>query len=386
MRPLLIIIFSLILLVYGGLTYYIGIRGWQFVVASGLDFSTKGYWLVLWVIAFSFFFARGADKWIPSWLSHPLEIVGAYWLGVMTYLTMILFIVDMVLLLNNRLQLIPDGVTNQPTFTVAIGSAILILILAITVYGGWNARNPQIIEYEVQLDKEVNELEELNVVMLSDLHLGRLVGRRQLEKMIKEINHLNPDLVLMPGDIIDDRVDPFVEQNMMEVFQRLNPPLGVYGSMGNHENIGGQVERVEKYFQQAGIRILRDEYVKIKDQFYIVGREDKSFERFKGSPRQELKELLMDVDKELPIIMLDHQPVGIDEAIANGVDIQLSGHTHRGQLFPFRMFTKKIFMVDWGYKRIEDLHLIVSSGVGTWGPPIRVGSRSEILHIKVKFE
>ncbi len=385
MNILLISAFAMVLLLYGGLTYYIGLRGWQFIVASGFEFPVKGYWVFVWIIAFSFFIARGGYKWLPNWLSHTLEVIGAFWLGIMTYAIMILFTLELVDLFNAKLQFISKDIINAPKFVVTIGIASISLILIIIFSGWWSGRNPKIIQYEVKLDKNIEELQGLNIVMLSDLHLGRLVNRRQLERIVEEIRYLNPDLILMPGDIIDDRIDVFVEQNMMEVFKKLNPPLGIYASMGNHEYIGGQAKEAEKYFKKAGINILRDEFVKISDAFYLVGREDKSYERFKNTPRKALKEILHDVDKSLPIIMLDHQPVDIDEAKEWGVDIQLSGHTHRGQLFPFRMFTKKIFAVDWGYEKLDNFHIIVTSGAGTWGPPIRVGHRSEIVNIKINF-
>ncbi|AOY77737.1 metallophosphoesterase [Clostridium formicaceticum] len=386
MNLLFMVILSMILFIYGGLTYYIGLRGWQFVVASGLKFSAIGYWISLWFVAFSFFIARGGARWLPNWLSDFFEVIGAYWLGIMTYLTMILFLVEVAGLLNRRLHFIPEGLISQPKFIVTIGIVVISLVCIIVSYGWWSGRNPEIVQYEVQLDKEMEGFQELNIVMLSDLHLGRLVNRRQLERVVEKVNHLNADLVLMPGDIIDDRVDAFVEQNMMEVFQKLSPPLGVYASMGNHEYIGGQAEMAEKYLQQTGIHVLRDGYVKIADAFYVVGREDKAYERFQRKSRKPLKELLAGVDKKMPIIMLDHQPVDFAEAEKEGVDIQLSGHTHRGQLFPFRLFTRKMFEVDWGYEKIGNLHIIVTSGAGTWGPPMRVGHRSEIVYTRVQFQ
>ncbi|AKL95929.1 metallophosphoesterase [Clostridium aceticum] len=384
MNPLFVVILSMILFIYGEITYYIGLRGWQFVVATGLKLSAIGYWVLIGLVAFSFFIARIGDRWLPSWLNHFFEVVGAYWLGIMTYLTMILLIVEFVGLLNRRLHFIPTALISQPKFTVVIGMAVISLVFIIVSYGWWSARSPVVVPYEVQLNKELGEFQELNIVMISDMHLGRLVNRKQLERIAQEIKKLKADLILIPGDIIDDRVDAFVDQNMMEVFHELAPPLGIYASMGNHEYIGGQVEKAEKYFQEAGIQVLRDEYIEVADSFYLVGREDKSYERFQGKPRKTLKEILVDVDKNLPIIMLDHQPVGVDEAEKEGIDIQVSGHTHRGQLFPFRIFTRKIFEVDWGYEKIGNLHVIVTSGAGTWGPPMRVGHRSEIVHIRLQ--
>ncbi|SET52580.1 hypothetical protein SAMN05660297_02671 [Natronincola peptidivorans] len=385
MNLLFVAMVILMLFIYGGLTYYIGYRGLQFFIASGVNFSIVGYWIVIWLIAFSFIIARVGDRWLSNSLSHLLEIIGGYWMGIMTYLIMLLFLGELVLLFNKKFQFIPKDLMHHPKLAITMGLTVISLVLIIVSYGWWSARNLEIVRYEVQLDKEVETLQEVNIVMLSDLHLGRFVNRNQLEKIVEEISSLSPDLIVMPGDIIDDRVDTFVEQNMMEVFHKLNPPLGIYASMGNHEYIGGQVEEAEKYFIKSGINVVRDQHVKIANAFYLVGREDKAYERFIGSPRKSLEEILLDVDRGLPIIMLDHQPVDIDEAGAAGVDIQLSGHTHRGQLFPFRIFTRKIFMVDWGYEKIGNTHVIVTSGAGTWGPPMRVGHSSEIVHVKVRF-
>ncbi len=386
MNLLFITIFIITISIYGGLTYYIGYRGLQFFIAGGLNISLIFYWIIIGLIAFSFVIGRLGDRWLPNRLSYLFETIGVYWFGIMTYLIMILFIGEILVLLNKRIQFIPVELMNHPKLSVVTGLTIISLIIFIVLLGRWGAQNPQIVEYEVTLEKSTENYKKLNIVMLSDLHLGKFVNRKQLENIVHKINPLNPDIIVIPGDIIDDRVDTFVEQNMTEVFQELNPKLGIYASFGNHEYIGGQVEIAEEYFQQAGINVLRDKYVKIADGFYLVGREDKTYERFKGKPRKELEELLKGIDKKLPIIMLDHQPVDIDKAELAGVDMQLSGHTHKGQLFPFGMITKKLFTVDWGYKKINNIHVIVSSGAGTWGPPMRVGNRSEIVYIKVQFE
>ena len=132
--------------------------------------------------------------------------------------------------------------------------------------------------------------------------------------------------------------------------------------------------------------MLRDTWVKIGDSLYVVGREDISIRGFTGKKRKPLPELMAEVDKSYPIILMDHQPFRLEEAEINGVDLQLSGHTHHGQLWPFNFITKKVYELSWGYKKKGSTHYYVSCGVGTWGPPIRTGNRPEIINIKLRFE
>lgn len=385
MNLFFIVIFVLMLSIYGGITYYIGRKGWAFLDASGVKPAKIFYWIIVWLIAFSFFIARIVEGRLPNIVGSIFSFVGAYWMGIMVYLIMLLVLGDITQLILRKFRLIPRGLINNRKFTAIKGLTVIGLVLVIVVYGRWNATNPKIVTYGVQLDKAAGHLKELNVVMLSDLHLGTLVNKRQLVKIVGEIEKLQPDIILMPGDIIDDRVDVFVDENMAEVFRKLNPPLGIYASMGNHEYIGGHAEYVEDVLEEAGIKMLRDEGVIVENSFYIVGREDGASQRFTKIPRRQIADILQDFNTEMPIIMLDHQPVDIDEAMEAGVDIMLSGHTHRGQLFPFRIFTKRLFKVDWGYEMLDNLHVIVTSGAGTWGPPIRVGHRSEIVYIKIIF-
>jgi len=131
--------------------------------------------------------------------------------------------------------------------------------------------------------------------------------------------------------------------------------------------------------------VLRDSSVKVADSFYIVGREDKYYEMISGNKRAEIWELMQGLELELPVILLSHQPVNLEEAKNAGVDLQLSGHTHKGQFFPFNFITRNIFEVDYGYLRTGNLQVIVSTGAATWGPPIRIGSSSEVVDILVNF-
>jgi hypothetical protein len=166
---------------------------------------------------------------------------------------------------------------------------------------------------------------------------------------------------------------------------KLEAPLGVYAITGNHEFIGG-VERTTDYLASHGLTLLRDTCVHIAGSFYVAGREDRDKLRFTGVKRNELDELLNGIDKSQPIILLDHQPWELDKAQQAGIDLQISGHTHHGQLWPWGYLTQKIFEVSRGYKQKGDSHFYVSTGYGTWGPPVRTGNRPEIMVFDLEFK
>jgi predicted MPP superfamily phosphohydrolase len=202
---------------------------------------------------------------------------------------------------------------------------------------------------------------------------------------MKKINALQPDVVLIAGDIIDESLAPVIWKDLGKMFLEINSKYGVYAVTGNHEFIGG-AERAINYISKYGVKFLRDETVLIDNSFYIFGREDRDVSRFTKTHRKQISELMISADSSFPTILLDHQPFDLSETAKNKIDLQISGHTHHGQMFPFNLITKKIFEVSRGYKKISDTHFYVSSGVGTWGPPVRIGSRAEILNIQISLE
>jgi uncharacterized protein len=160
--------------------------------------------------------------------------------------------------------------------------------------------------------------------------------------------------------------------------------MGVYAVMGNHEYIGG-AEPAYAYLTEHGVQVIRDSVIRIHDGFYIIGRDDREKRRFSGKPRMELADLVSMADSSKPLILMDHQPYYLQEASDLGVDLQFSGHTHHGQLWPLNFITSAIFPVSRGYARIGNLHVYVSNGIGTWGPPVRVGNRPEIVQFTITF-
>ena len=380
------IVFGVFILIYCLVCYYIGLRGWQHFFRYITLINRHVYWTLFWIIALSYFAARIGGNNLPSGLRYGLTILGAYWLAAMFYLLQLIVIFDLFRLLNRWLNLIPAVLKESPQLAIVPGSVVLIFTLGLVVFGSINAKNPVVQHYDIKIDKAAGTLERLRVVAVSDIHLGEINHNGTLTKMVDMINGLGPDLVLLPGDIIDEDVGPFIKQNMTATFQQLNPKYGIYAVPGNHEYIGGSIKDAVALLEAAGIKVLRDSFVKIDDSFYIVGRDDSSHPHFDSETTLKSLALVLEgADRNLPLILLNHQPKQLDEAEKEGIDLQLSGHTHRGQMFPNNLITSRIFEIDWGLLKKGNFHLIVSSGFGTWGPPIRVGNRPEIVDIMITF-
>jgi hypothetical protein len=268
----------------------------------------------------------------------------------------------------------------------AVGLTVFILVGGIVSYGAWNARHPQINHYDLSIDKRAGSLKQLHVVMVSDIHLGTIINNDYLTRMVNSINQLKPDLVLFPGDVFDENIESIDEEQTVVNFRKLSAPYGVFAVLGNHEYIGGNAEAAIKCLGEAGVKVLRDSSQEIAGSFNLVGRDDRSGARSTGIKRRDLKTLLQGVNHSLPILLMDHQPLQLAEPEEEGVDLQLSGHTHAGQLYPIRLITQRMFEDDWGYLRKGNFQLIVSSGYGTWGPSVRIGNNPEIVDITITFK
>ena len=388
-NPLFFVIIGVIVFLFGMLNFYIGLRGWQTLGRHIPWLNARAYWIVFWFVALSYLAGRLAKSFLPG-VSYVLTVLGSYWLAAMFYFFMIIAVVDFVRLAGKWLGFLPESFMNNSRTAPAVGLAVLVLVAGIVIYGAWNTRHPRIQHYDLTIPKQAGSLKQLHIVMVSDIHLGMIIHNGRLTRMVDTINGLRPDVVLFAGDIVDENIETFVEQNMADNFRKLNSRLGVYAAFGNHEYIGGHAEEVAGYLQQAGVKVLRDQYAKVDGCFYVVGRDD-WFEHSRSGPSQgspgqkELSAVLAGVDRALPVILLKHQPVNLEEAQKQGVDLQLSGHTHQGQLFPNQLITRRLYEIDWGYLRKGSLQVIVSTGFGTWGPPIRVGNTPEIVDIKLHF-
>jgi len=377
-----IIFFSIILVLYGLINTYLYLRGLQAVPQN----SPWRMWftVVFGLLAVSYIAGRILERMIFSWFTDGLVWIGSFWLGAMAYFLVLLLMIDVLRLVNYMIPFFPDFITRNTQYAKQATALIVVGIVCVTIIGArFNAMMPQIRTLELKIHKN-SPLKELNVALVSDVHLGTIVCHRHFTRIVEKINSLNPDVVLFAGDLVDEDIEPVIRQNLGETLRFIKSKYGIFGITGNHEYIGG-VESACSYLSEHGVTMLRDSTVKIADAFTLVGREDVSIRQFNGKQRKPLSELMNKVDRALPVILLDHQPLLLNEAVDHGADLQLSGHTHHGQLWPFNFIAQAVYELSWGYKQIGSTHFYVSCGVGTWGPPLRSGNRPEVVNIKLTF-
>jgi len=376
--------FLMFIFVFGFINFYVFLRGLQ-ALPPGSGFRPV-YVILYWFIALSFIGSRVIEYFLPSGFTTIPTWIGSFWTAALLYLFLGVLVLDALRVVNHFLPFFPGVVTqNYARVKLVTAGAILGAVALILLCGFINARIPRVRELELSVNKQAGGLKNLNIVMASDIHLGTIIGRSRLAPIVDKINALSPDIVLLPGDIVDGRIEMVAQENMGEELKRIQARYGVFAATGNHEYIGGG-EAVIRYLAEHNITMLRDQSVKIEDSFFVIGREDRSANRRLGQARKDLKVLADEVDGRFPVIMMDHQPYDLHEATENGVDLQLSGHTHYGQLWPLNYIVEAIYELAWGYKRIGDTHYYVSNGVGTWGPPVRLGNRPEIVSIRLNFQ
>lgn len=265
------------------------------------------------------------------------------------------------------------------------GVLAFVFALLLTAYGYFNAKNPTVTEYEITIEKTGIDQGRLRIVMISDLHLGTNMRWQDMPALTGRIEGLAPDILLLCGDIFEETTTQKDIAYALQAFAQINAPFGRYYVLGNHEydaqRIGVlKISELIEALQEAGITTLRDKTVLVDGRFYILGRDDPS-----SGQRTPLHTLMADVDTAYPVIVMDHRPLELALAAEVGADLQLSGHTHAGQLFPAGELAEwtGINEMNYGLRSLGAYHIIVSSGLGTWGFPMRVGSPSEIVVVEI---
>lgn len=347
---------------------------WHVWVMLPLSALWKSVIIAVGVLSFAMLFLnfRRVFDSMPLSVAQMSYEVGTSSIIVLLYLVMIFLLLD----LGRLVHLVPKSFMYHNGYT-ALG--IFVLLLGIFVYGNLHYKNKVRVPLEMTSQKPLPR--EYKIVMASDLHIGYHNPRKELARWVDMINAENPDFILIAGDIIDGSMRPVLEERMAEEFHRLKAP--VYACLGNHEFYSG-VPGAKQFYKDAGIHLLIDEAAVIDSSIVIIGRDDRTNMR-----RKPIKELVTNTRHLSPntqyyTIVLDHQPYNLDRAEAAGVDFQLSGHTHRGQVWPISWITDRLYECSWGSHQRGNTQFYVSSGIGIWGGKFRIGTQSEYVVATLK--
>ena len=316
---------------------------------------------------------RGAGGW-----TKIVMIVGFHALPLLLYLVMTVILSDLVIAAARLLKLLSRETVHCPGFRRLRLAVALIVPTLVVAAGIANYHHLRVREYTVDVPRRSSSEKELTIAFAADFHLGTTTAGHFMERFVAKVNAAAPDLVLIGGDILEGHRRDEDTGKFEAQFRRLHPKYGIYAAPGNHEDHGGG--RTD-FCARAGIRMLEDEVVKIDDAIYLAGRDDAH-----SRNRKPAAELLKDTPGDLPIVLIDHRPTDLENISRAGADIQLSGHTHHGQLFPVNWITNLEYELSWGHIRKNGTHVFVTSGVQLWGPPVRTVGFSEILLIHILFK
>lgn len=359
---------------------YVFFRGWKILPhkkAWHIAFSTL-FILELCIYLIGFIFWEN----LPYSVLRFSMYIGSTWMVFVIYMSMFLIISDIVWIIsflfgNFGKRFHKDGFNIRRVYYII---SVLFVIL-LMVRGSYRFWHPDVSEYSIQVDKTTPNVKHLRIAMASDLHIGYMIDRNILAMYVDKIMEQKPDIILLGGDLIDYDLPYLQHQQMGEEFKRLHAPFGVYAVPGNHEYRLNWKDKIDWLEKDAGLTLLRDSVVLIDRSFYLIGRDD-----YKTAlTRESLDHLLANVDRSLPMIVLDHQPYPYGER-KESVDLAIYGHTHNGQLFPVNLYVKTLYMVSYGYKKMDRTNVFVSSGLGLAGPQYRIGTQSEVMVINVTFD
>lgn len=318
------------------------------------------------------FFSFGEK--MSTTVSGSLYRFSTSWIIAFLYLLIAVLLIDIFRILNNVFHIFDQEISvsifreNLLTSIIIFGSVGLILIIGNVQYH--NKKRQQVSILSSKIEKPIR------IVGISDLHIGYTISAKEVSKWVSLINAEKPDIVIIAGDIIDNHLRPIIEDSVSDVLNRINAPMGVYACTGNHDLMFA-INEDESFYKNSGITLLRDSFINING-ITIIGRDD-----YTNLRREKLDEITQGVDKTSFTILMDHQPTKLNDAVNSGIDFQLSGHTHRGQVFPISLITDAIFELSHGYMKKENTHFYTSSGIGIWGGKFRIGTRSEYLVVDI---
>lgn len=326
---------------------------------------------------FGFFFRNE----LPDEVIITIQYICNTWYIASIYITLSLLALEVLRLSNRWWPWFPKWIKEHWSQTkLTLLGLIVMGVTGLMIHAYHVVAYPVVKDIYLTLPKGSSSRDSMTVVMMSDLHIGEVIGKKMVQRYVALSNAQQPDMVVMVGDIMDYESRFAEKEHIEDDLQQLKAPLGVYIVYGNHEY---RANRHAKYrwLKKTGATLLIDSVAMPDSSFYLIGRDD-----YINKKRKTLHTLMEDVDKSKPIIVLDHQPWSFAEMVMNEVDLGLHGHTHNGQLWPYPLLMKFIYECPYGYARKGSTQFYVSSGIGIAGPPYRVGTVSELVVLHIQFK
>lgn len=325
--------------------------------------------------------------------------ISTYWIGIMLYSLLYVVLFDLLRLIAKHTKLKNTLLFSRGS-VISIGSVVVACAVATCLYGIFNARNIKVNEYSVTVNKSCGSDKHLKAVLVADLHMGYAIGVDHITNMVEKINQQDADIVIIAGDIFDNSYDGMDDpEGIKAQLKSIKSKYGVYAVYGNHDidekilmgftfDWGGKQlhnEKMTNFMKECNIKLINDESVLINDEFYLVGRRDTDKPGTEDGTRAEISELTKDLDKTKPIFVLSHEPDELQKTAGAGADIDFSGHTHDGQLFPGNLTIGLFWENPCGMIKKDNMYSIVTSGVGVYGTFMRVGTDAEICSVDIDF-
>ncbi len=364
---------EIILLAYLIPNIYLFIRIWQLFISRGY----KIHFTIVYLIIAAIFPLSEVLGNNSSTIGKIFTDVSDYLLPFYLYLFLGVLIFDIFLLLNLIIRVLSTERRKSFKFRRRMLITLLSLSVLIVIGGALNFRTIRTTEYKIDLPARSSDLRHLRIAFAADFHIDTETDIGFIRRFAGKIQEISPDIMLFGGDIVEGHDGERMDQQE-KLLKNIDARFGVYGVLGNHEYYRGQDRG--SFFEKAGIEILRDTVIIIDNSFNLAGRLDS---HFRG--RKSVEELLQSTNDSLPVILIDHRPTELEQASNTRTDLQLSGHTHDGQMFPVNLITRKVYLLSWGYLKIRDTHFVVTSGIRQWRFPVRTSGKSEIVIIDITF-
>ena len=346
-------------------------------------FISKGYrslYLIVYLLLAAVYplFGRFDD----SNTNLPMQIlstVSNYILPFYLYLFLSVLLFDLFLLLNLKAGFVRSETRRKVSFRFYLLSAMILLSVSVVIVGAINLNTISVSKYQIDVPRRQSKIDHLRIAYMADFHIKQNTSMPFVEQFVRKVNALQPDLMLYGGDIVEGDSENETTEAIEATLKTIKTTIGVFGVVGNHEFYGGQQQG--SFFKRAGITLLLDTIIRIDSSFYLSGRYDEHFRR-----RKTINKILGSTTHDLPIILMDHRPTELQKVSRTETDVQFSGHTHNGQMFPINYIIHSMYELSWGYRKIGNTHFFVTSGLRLWGPPVKTAGKSEIILVDINFK